>query len=149
LSHAPAIGIGREQVRWAWPLAARLAAELGRSATLTELLALLDTQPPGQLPPLLRAENDLARARAKADAGDLRAGRAFSEAVAALRRAASPYRLAWGLLDHAAFLARSGQAAAAHAAAREARAIARRLRCTPLLRSADALTEEFADIAGG
>ena len=56
LSHAPAIGIGHEQVRWAWPLAARVAAELGKSATLTELFALLDTQPPGQLPPLLRAE---------------------------------------------------------------------------------------------
>ena len=148
LSHAPAIGIGREQVRWAWPLAARVAAELGRSATLAELFALLDTQPPGQLPPLLRAENDLARARVKADAGDLGAGRAFSEAVAAQRRAASPYRLAWGLLDHAAFLARSGQAAAGQAAAREARAIAGRLRCTPLLRSVDALTAEFADIAG-
>jgi class 3 adenylate cyclase len=149
LSHAPAIGIGREQVRWAWPLAARVAAELGKSATLTELFALLDTQPPGQLPPLLRAENDLARARAKADAGDLHAGRAFSEAVAAQRRAASPYRLAWGLLDHAAYLARSGQPAAANDAAREAQAIARRLRCTPLLRSVDALTEEFADIARG
>ena len=148
LSHAPAIGIGREQVRWAWPLAARVAAELGKSATLTELFALLDTQPPGQLPPLLRAENDLARARAQACAGDLHAGRAFSEAVAAQRRAASPYRLAPGLLDHAAFLARTGQAAAAHAAAREAQAIARRLRCSPLLRSVDALTEKFAYIAG-
>ena len=148
LSHAPAIGIGREQVRWAWPLAARVAAELGKSATLTELFALLDTQPPGQLPPLLRAENDLARARAQAGAGDLHAGRAFSEAVAAQRRAASPYRLAWGLLDHAAFLARTGQAAAARAAAREAQAIARRLRCSPLLRSVDALTEKFAYIAG-
>lgn len=149
LSHAPAIGIGREQVRWAWPLAARAAAELGRSATLTELFALLDTQPPGRLPPLLRAENDLARARARAGASDLDAGRAFSEAVAAQRRAASPYRLAWGLLDHAAYLARSGQSAAAHAAVREARGIAGRLRCTPLLRSVDALTGEFADIARG
>ena len=74
LSLAPAIGIRREQVRWAWPLAARLAAGLGETATLAELFALLDAQPPGLLPPLLRAEDTLARARAAAGAADPRAG---------------------------------------------------------------------------
>ncbi len=149
LSHAPAIGIRREQVRWAWPLAARLAAELGETATLAELLALLDAQPAGQLPPLLRAEHSLARARAAASAADLRAGSAFSDAIAALRGTACPYRLAWGLIDHAAFLDRSGPAAAARAAAGEARGIAIRLRCRPLLQRADALIGRLADVSGG
>jgi hypothetical protein len=148
LSLAPAIGIRREQVRWAWPLAARLAAELGESATLAELLALLDAQPPGQLPPLLRAEDSLARGRAAASA-DLRAGSALSDAVAGLRGTASPYRLAWGLVDHAAFLARTGQAIPARAAAGEARAVAIRLRCQPLLQRADALLGQIARIGQG
>jgi class 3 adenylate cyclase len=148
LSFAPAIGIRREQVRWAWPLASRLAAELGESATLAELLALLDAQPPDQLPPLLRAEESLARARAAASA-DLRAGSALSDAVAGLRGTASPYRLAWGLVDHAAFLARTGQAIPARAAAGEARAIAIRLRCQPLLQRADALLGQIARIGQG
>jgi class 3 adenylate cyclase/tetratricopeptide (TPR) repeat protein len=149
LSHAAAIGVGREQVRWAWPLAARLAAELGETATLAELFTLLDAQPAGQLSPLLQAEDDLARARAAADAADLHAGSAFTEAVAALRDTASPYRLAWGLIDHAAFLARSGPAAPARAAAVEARAIAIRLRCQPLLRRADALIGPPAGVSAG
>jgi len=147
LSLASAIGIRREQVRWAWPLAARLAAELGDAAALTELFALLDAQPAGQLPPLLRAEDILARARAAASAADPRAGSAFSDAVAALRNTASPYRLAWGLTDHAAFLARSGQPAPARAAAGEARVIAIRLRCQPLLQRADALLGPLAGIS--
>jgi class 3 adenylate cyclase/tetratricopeptide (TPR) repeat protein len=147
LSFAPAIGIRREQVRWAWPLAARLAAELGDRTTLAELSALLDAEPPGQLPPLLRAEASLARARAAAGAADPGAGSAFADAVAALRHTASPYRLAWGLIDQAAFLARTGQAVPARAG--EARAIAIRLRCEPLLRRADALLGQLAGIGPG
>jgi class 3 adenylate cyclase/tetratricopeptide (TPR) repeat protein len=147
LSFAPAIGIHREQVRWAWPLAARLAAELGDSAALAELFVLLDAQPPGQLPPLLRAEDSLARARAAASAADPGAGSAFTDAVAALRHTASPYRLAWGLIDQAAFLAGTGQAVPARAA--EARAIAIRLRCQPLLRRADALIGQLGGISQG
>jgi class 3 adenylate cyclase len=148
LSLAPAIGIRREQVRWAWPLAARLAAELGDSAALAELFALLDAQPPDQLPPVLRAEDSLARARASAGAaGDGAAGSAFTDAVAALRHTASPYRLAWGLIDQAAFLARAGQAARARVG--EAGAIAIRLRCQPLLQRADTLLGQLAGIGQG
>jgi hypothetical protein len=141
-----AIGIRREQVRWAGPLAARLAAGLGESTTLAELFALLDAQTAGQLPPLLRAEDTLARARAAADAGDRDAPAAFSDAVAALRDAASPYRLAWGLIDQARFLAHSEQAGQARAAAGEALAAAKRLRCKPLLQRADALIRQLGDV---
>ena len=71
-----------------------------------ELDALLDAHPPGHLPPLLRAERALAKASAKANGGEADAEEAFNQAIDALRTAASPYHLAHGLLDQAAFLAR-------------------------------------------
>ena len=40
LAHAEAIGISGESLRWAWPLAARLAHELGDAATSRELLRI-------------------------------------------------------------------------------------------------------------
>ena len=63
LAHADAIGISHEYIRWAWPLAARAAQDLGDTAAIRELLALLDPTSPGTLAPMLRAERDLARAR--------------------------------------------------------------------------------------
>ena len=56
-----------------------------------------------------------------------------------LRERSTPYHLAHGLLDHAEYLSRHGDAAAAAAAVAEARDVARRLRCQPLLHRADAL----------
>ena len=58
-----ALGISHECVRWAWPLAARAAHELGDVATTGDLLALLDSYQPGYLAPVLQAERDLSRAR--------------------------------------------------------------------------------------
>ena len=63
LAYASALGISHEYMRWAWPLAARAAHELGDTAATRELLALLDDCPPGHVAPMLRAERDLARAR--------------------------------------------------------------------------------------
>jgi hypothetical protein len=62
LGHARALGISHEYLRWAWPLAARVAHDLADTATTTtELIALLDRYRPGQLAPMLRAERALAR----------------------------------------------------------------------------------------
>jgi len=101
--------------RWAWPLAARCAHELADSAA----------------------------------------------AIKSLRELSTPYHLAHGLLDYAQYLAAAsaardarsagsaavardtrsaGDAALAASAAAEARDIAGRLRCQPLLDRADALT---------
>jgi class 3 adenylate cyclase/tetratricopeptide (TPR) repeat protein len=145
LAYADALGIGFETLRWAWPLAARAAHELGDAAVTRELLALLDSHLPGHIAPLLRAERDLARARLAATDGDRDAGTAFAEAISSLRELSTPYHLAHGLLDHAEYLTRLGDADADAAALAidEARAIGDRLRCRPLLdRSAGiALTE--------
>jgi hypothetical protein len=139
LDHAATIGISAEMLRWAWPLAARAAHDLADTATTRELLALLDGYQPGQLAPMQRAERDLARAREAAAGGGPDAGPEFAAAITALREQSTPYHLAHGLLDHAQYLMRSGDAHAAAVAVAEAREIAARLRCQPLLDRAGAL----------
>ena len=127
-------------MRWAWPLAARAAHDLGDSATTGELLTLLDDYQPGHLAPMLRAERDLALARLAAGDGDPDAAAAFTTAISSLREQSTPYHLAHGLLDHAWYLTRRHDVGAAALAAREARIIADRLRCGPLLDRAADLT---------
>jgi len=64
-------------------------------------------------------------------------GAAFAAAIAGLRQHSTPYHLAHGLLDHAAYLAARGDTEAAAAAAGEAAGIAARLGCQPLADRAD------------
>ena len=123
---------------WPWSLAARAAHDLGDAGAVGELLDLLDSHPPGQVRPALRAERDLTRARLAARNGDQAASAAFASAISGLRESSTPYHLAHGLLDHAQYLTHRGDAGAAAAAMEEAREIAGRLRCQPLLdRAAD------------
>ncbi len=140
LAHAGALGIGHEFLRWAWPLAARSAFELRDTAAAGDLLALLDAYQPGHIPPMLRAERELARARLAAADGAAGAAAAFAAAIASLREHSTPYHLAHGLLDHARYLLRQGDADAAEAAIGEALDIARNLRCQPLLDRAANIT---------
>jgi class 3 adenylate cyclase/predicted ATPase len=133
LSHADTLGIGHEFLRWAWPLAARAAHDLADTATTADLLTMLDGYPPGQIAPMQRAGRDLARARlAAADSGP-EAAAALAAAIVGLRQHSTAYHLAHGLLDYAQHLLRTGDAETAAAAAGEARDIAERLRCQPLL----------------
>ena len=138
LAQAGGLGISAEHVRWAWPLAARAAGELGDQAATGELLAMLDSYQPGQLAPMIRAERDLARTRLVARAGGEAATESLAAAVSGLRELSTPYHLAHGLLDYAQHLIRVGDPGAA-SAADEARDIASRLRCQPLLDRAAAL----------
>jgi len=140
LDHADAIGISHDCIRWTWPLAARAAHDLGDTAALGELLTLLDSFQPGHLAPILRAERDLARARLAASASDPAAAAAFAAAIESLRELSTPYHLAHALLDHAQNLTRLHDAEAADLAIAEARTIAGRLRCQPLLDRAAHLT---------
>jgi class 3 adenylate cyclase/predicted ATPase len=164
LAHTGALGISYDGPRWAWPLAARAAHDLGDTAAVGELLALLDSYQPGHLAPMLRAERDLVRARLAAkddnakddnakddnakddnakddnakDDGQAAAGPAFAAAITRLREQSTPYHLAHGLLDHAKYLLGHEDTEAAALAVEEARDIAARLRCQPLLdRAAD------------
>jgi tetratricopeptide (TPR) repeat protein len=133
LTHAGALGISHESLRWAWPLAARAAFELRDTAAVGELLARLDAYRPGHLVPMLRAERDLVRARVTAADGAASAAAAFAAAIAGLRERSTPYHLAHGLLDHAQYLLGQGDVSAAALTVEEARDIGDRLRCQPLL----------------
>jgi hypothetical protein len=148
MDHAAALGISHETLRWAWPLAARAAWDLADKEASAELLALLDRYRPGELAPMVRAERDLARARlATLDGGQDAAGEAFAVAVAGLRQQSTPYHLAHGLLDHAAWLTANGGHQAAAAAVTEATAIAAKLGCQPLLDRAASLAAVTATLA--
>jgi class 3 adenylate cyclase/tetratricopeptide (TPR) repeat protein len=142
LAHADVLGISYEHLRWAWPLAARSAHDLGDIAATRELLALLDRYQPGHLAPMQRAERDLARARLAASDGGPVATTLFAAAISSLRADSTPYHLAHGLLDHAGQLLRQYDAEAAGAAIGEARDIACDLRCQLLLARAAAITPE-------
>jgi class 3 adenylate cyclase/predicted ATPase len=129
---------------WEWALAARAAHDLGDAAAARELIALVGSYQPGLVPPMLRAEHDLARARVAARNGDPAAASSFTSAVTRLRDLSTPYHLAHGLLDHAEYLLRVGDTEAAETAIAEARDIARTLRCQPLLdRAADITAAKF------
>jgi hypothetical protein len=133
LALAEAIGVSAVALRWAWPLAARCALELADAAAVRDLLALLDSYQPGHLAPMLRAERDLVRARLAASDHGQDAAAAFAAAITRLREQSTPYHLAHGLLDHAQYLLGHEDADAAALAIEEARDIATRLRCQPLL----------------
>jgi class 3 adenylate cyclase/predicted ATPase len=139
LAHAQAVGISHGEVVWAWSLAVRAADELNDATAGGELLALLDSYQPGHIVSRLRAEHDLARARLADHEADEAAVAAFTAAVASLREHGTPYHLAHGLLDHAQHHTQHGDGQAAAQAIDEARAIAQRLRCQPLLDRADAV----------
>jgi class 3 adenylate cyclase/tetratricopeptide (TPR) repeat protein len=129
-------GIGPSWLRWAWPLAARATYDLNNADAAGELLALLDSHPPGHLPGMVQAERDLARARLGVRDGHPEAAEMFASAISGLRERSTPYHLAHGLLDYARYL----DSEAAEAAVSEAREIAARLRCQPLLDRAADLT---------
>jgi class 3 adenylate cyclase/predicted ATPase len=134
------LGISSDLLRWAWPLAARAAWDLGDTTAVGDLVTLLDAYQPGQLAPMQRAERDLVRARIAARDDGPAASTAFAAAVTSLRELSTPYHLAHGLLDHAEHLDRVAEPEAAARANEEARDIADRLRCPPLLARAAATT---------
>ena len=133
LDHADAFGIAHEVIIWAWPLAVRAALALDDEERAAQLVAFLDLHPPGHIPPLLRAERQLAAARMTPSANRAELDAAFATAVAALRRFGSPYHLAQGLLDYAERMTEFGDDGAAATMIEEARSIAARLGSRPIL----------------
>jgi hypothetical protein len=88
-----------------------------------------------------RTQRDLARARLAAAGADPGGGAAFAAAIGGLRQHSTPYHLAHGLLYHAQHLLRTGEDETADGAIGEARSIAQRLSCQPLLDRAAEVTE--------
>jgi len=148
LASAAAFGLNQGDLFWAWSLAARTACELGDTATVGELLGLLEPRPAGHVLSVLRAERDVVRARLAAYDGDVTAGAAFASAITGLRELSTPYHLAHGLIDYGQYLAGRGDAEGAAAAVEEARGIAGRLGCQPLLDRAEDLDRARPRVPG-
>ena len=133
LDLADGVGVGHELIILAWPLAVRCALSLDDDAGAAQLVAFLDAYPQGHVPPLLRAERELATARMTTSADRAEVDAAFATAIAALRRFGSPYHLAHALLDYAERIAAFGDDAVVATMVEEARGIAERLGCQPIL----------------
>jgi hypothetical protein len=125
--------VGMAQNDRAWPLAIRSAFLIGDTTAVEELLAMLEGYPVGHLPPILRAERTLARARLQIVRGDADADDGLAAAIVELRAVASPYHLAHALLDRAEHLNGLGESIDADALIDEAYTIAAKLRAQPLL----------------
>jgi hypothetical protein len=139
LEHASALGLRNEGIRWAWPLAADAALALGDDDEALRLIQWLDKYPPGHIPAVLRAERLRVHAKRLGSVADDQAGPAFDRGIQAFRELKSPYHLAVGLLDQAAYLSSIGEAQATERAAAEAVQIARRLGASPIQERAEAL----------
>jgi class 3 adenylate cyclase/tetratricopeptide (TPR) repeat protein len=140
LDHADALGLASEAIRWAWPMAADAAIALDDRDTAIALLSSLDEHPIGHVPAVLRAEGLRVRARLLDLDGNADAATTYEQATLAFRQFGSPYHLAVGLLDQAAYLAASDPATA-QSLASEAAVIAEGLRSDPLLQRAAMLVE--------
>ena len=146
MSFRDSLGIGSDAVRLTWPPATRAALQLGDHAAVDELLALLEGELPGRLPPVLRAERELVRARLALARGE-DAGAELDAAIATMRTASPPHLLAYGLLDLAAYLARAAVTKPARPlAVAEAREIGERLGCRPVLDLADRLIPQASPV---
>jgi len=143
LEKRDAVGIAAESLRWAWPLSARAARQLGDTQTLGVLLSMLEDYPVGHLPPSLRAERQLVKALMRADSAGADAGAAVDgevrEAVSAVRDVGNPYELAHALIDWADLCVRF-ETEDPEPALSEARGIAEKLRCPPLIERIDSVS---------
>lgn len=138
LQKAEGVDIGSEDVRWSWPIAARAARALGDRSAVETVLAKLDAHPVGHRPPILRAERQLVAALLEADAASPPTAAqvdAVAVAVDALRSVGNPYQLAHGLIDLAEVMTRV-DGMGTDELLDEARSIAERLGCRPLLERA-------------
>jgi class 3 adenylate cyclase/tetratricopeptide (TPR) repeat protein len=142
------LGIRAESIRWAWALAARSAHNVGDRAAELALLDGLDEHPVGKLPQVLRAERDVVRARLAAGSDDEQAATLFERAIDAYRKIPALFHLAHALLDHAEFLTRTGDSAAAELAVAEATQIAGRLGARPLAERAAAAAAAAGALTG-
>ena len=115
------------------------AFALGESANVEQLLASIETIPPGSRPPYLDAQAKRFRARLDGDPSG------YEAAEAAFRDLSLPFWLAVTLLEHGEWLAAQGRAEEAEPHLAEAREIFEGLKATPWLERADGLAGKLAE----
>ncbi len=144
-----ALGTSHDAVRNAWPDTLEAALELGRLDAAGDLLALLSDQPPGHVPPYLRAQ--LARARAlvaAAGGAHEHVERDLTGAIEEFRALGSlgyPYWLSRVQTDLAAWLIAQNRSADAAPLLGEATSRFESLGAAPALARARALLPSQAD----
>jgi tetratricopeptide (TPR) repeat protein len=136
LEFGDTLGLRSDTVRWAWPIAADAALALDDRAEVVRLLGWLDGHRPGNVPAVLRAEQQRIRARLLAAEKDPGADEQFLAALDTLRNLSLPYHLAICLLDAAEYQAATGDELQAQQLASEAGGIADALGARPLIERA-------------
>ena len=107
--------------------------DLGDISIVRESPAMIDDCPPGHLAPMQLAERTVVGAHLADRDGSAAGDAAFAAPIGALREHRNPCHLAHSPPDHAEYLTRLDDTAAAGTAISEARDITGRLRRRPLL----------------
>jgi hypothetical protein len=128
-----------QAVKVAFPQALEAALALGERERAEQLLAPIETLPPGRLAPSLRAHATRFRARLAADDGESRkAEHGFAAAAATFREFGMPFWLAVTLTEHGEWLVSEDQASEAEPMLTEARGTFERLQAKPWLARVEA-----------
>jgi class 3 adenylate cyclase/tetratricopeptide (TPR) repeat protein len=134
-----------EDVRQAWPNGVGAALGLGRTDEMLRLIGLVEEQPPGLVPPFLRAHLD--RARGLAALAEGRGEEAEEHLLAALEAFLAlgyPYWMASTRTDLAGWLIADGRADEAREQLGDATPVLTRLGAAPALERARALQDAAA-----
>ncbi len=129
-----ALGIGAQDVKHGVRQALEAAVELGERGRAEELLAIIESQPPGLRPPFLGATAQRFRARLSTDAAE--AGALYGSAATAMRKLELPFHRAVIELEHSEWLTAQGRASEAEPLLAEAAETFEQLAATPWLERA-------------
>ena len=127
------MGVGQEYVKEGLVAAFEAACELRDVDKLQELLAVIDTLPPGNRPQFLRAQSLRFRAQLAGLTSDADAERLFKGATGLFRELAMPFYLAVTELEHAQWLSEQSRGDEAEPLLTEAKEIFERLGAAPWL----------------
>ena len=145
-----ALGASHDAVRHGWSFALEAAIALDRGDDARSLLALLDEQPPGHVPPFLRAQLSRGHGLVAAAAGNHAAAeRRLRTALDSFSALEYPYWGARTRTDLAACLLPQGRSAEAHALLDEAAAALEALGAAPALARVRELTRASDDRSAG
>ena len=132
-------GLGAEQIKEAFATAGEAALRLGDVDKLAELVAFVDSLPPGGTNMFLDAHSSRFRAHLVHEADPAEGDRLFRSAAALFLEFAAPFPLAVVRIEHAERLVAAGSGDEAADLAAEARQTFERLGATPWLERLDRL----------
>jgi class 3 adenylate cyclase/predicted ATPase len=135
-----AFGIASQEVETGFVRGVEAALALGDAAKVREMLAIVEAEPVGLLPPLLAASADRFRARLAGD--DAGADGLFAAAEGRFREVGLPFHLAVVLVEHSEWLFAQGRSVDAEPLVEEAGETVARLGATPWLERIERLATD-------